>query len=61
MNKGSKTDWRRLASMEDQDIDTSDIPELEDDFFHYAQINNLPKKRINKFLRHYIKSQQPNR
>ncbi|MEZ4605520.1 MAG: hypothetical protein R2865_01615 [Deinococcales bacterium] len=32
MNKLSKSDWDRLAEMEDNDIDLSDIPELEDDF-----------------------------
>lgn len=27
MNKVSKTDWKRLAEMDDSDINTSDIPE----------------------------------
>jgi len=38
MRKGSKTDWKRLAEMEDNAIDTSDIPELDDKFFHRAKI-----------------------
>lgn len=33
MSKASKTDWKRLAAMKDKDIDTSDMPELGDDFF----------------------------
>ena len=32
----SKTDWARLDAMKDEDIDTSDIPELDDDFFERA-------------------------
>ena len=38
MRKGSKTDWKRLAEMDDDTIDTSDIPELDDEFFRYAKI-----------------------
>lgn len=33
MSKASKTDWERLAKLDDQGIDTSDIPELGEDFF----------------------------
>ncbi|MER2493765.1 hypothetical protein [Catenovulum sediminis] len=43
MNKVSKTDWKRLAEMSDEDIDTSDIPELGDDFFNHAQLR-MPAK-----------------
>ena len=38
MRKASKTDWKRLADMKDEAIDTSDIPELDDEFFHHAKI-----------------------
>ena len=38
MRKGSKTDWDRLAKTEDKATDTSDIPELNDEFFHTAKI-----------------------
>ena len=38
MNTTSKTDWKRLSSMEDKDIDTSDIPELDDEFFKQADL-----------------------
>jgi uncharacterized protein (DUF4415 family) len=44
MKKPSKTDWKRLSDMEDKDIDTSDIPELDDDFFRHAEIK-LPAKQ----------------
>lgn len=44
MNKKSRTDWKRLAEMEDKDIDTSDIPELDDEFFNNAKIR-MPSKQ----------------
>jgi uncharacterized protein (DUF4415 family) len=43
MNKVSKTDWKRLAAAKDADIDTSDIPELGDDFFDRAELH-VPAK-----------------
>ena len=44
MKKSSKTDWKRLSKMKDKDIDTSDIPELDETFFRSAEID-LPSKR----------------
>ena len=44
MNKRSKTDWKRLSETEDKDIDTSDIAELDDDFFRRADIK-VPAKQ----------------
>ena len=44
MSKASKTDWKRLAEMEDKDIDTSDIAELGDDFFLKAELK-VPTKQ----------------
>jgi len=44
MSKASKTDWERLAKQNDQDIDTSDIPELGEDFFRRAELR-VPVKR----------------
>lgn len=38
MKKGSKTDWKRLNEMGDEAIDTSDIPELDEEFFQQAKI-----------------------
>jgi uncharacterized protein (DUF4415 family) len=44
MKKLSKTDWKRLSKMIDKDIDTSDIPELDETFFRSAEID-IPSKR----------------
>ena len=44
MSKASATDWKRLSEMSDKDIDTSDIPELDDAFFANAEIK-LPSKQ----------------
>ena len=46
MKKQSKTDWARLKAMSDADIDTSDIPELKDDFFKKAVLWPGTKKQI---------------
>ena len=44
MKKGSKTDWKRLNEMEDEAIDISDIPELDEEFFRRAKIKIAPKR-----------------
>jgi uncharacterized protein (DUF4415 family) len=46
MKTSSKTDWERLAKMEDEDIDTSDIPELDDTFFQNAELRVPVKKPV---------------
>jgi len=46
MKTSSKTNWDRLAKIEDQDIDTSDIPELGDDFFQNAELRVPVKKPV---------------
>jgi len=46
MSKRSKTDWKRIAAMKDEDIDTSDIPELDEDFFQRAEIRLPPKQPV---------------
>ena len=46
MKTSLKTNWDRLAKMEDQDIDTSDIPELGDDFFQNAELRVPVKKPV---------------
>ena len=38
MNNTSRTDWSRIDAMSDEDIDTSDIPPLSDEFFAKAQL-----------------------
>ncbi len=42
MNNTSKTDWARIDAMKDEDIDTSDIPPLSEDFFAKAELK-MPK------------------
>jgi len=44
MSKQSATDWKRLANAADRDIDTEDIPELDDVFFEQAEVR-LPLKQ----------------
>jgi len=42
----SKTDWKRIDALRDEDIDFSEIPELGPDFFASAIIWPGPKKQI---------------
>ena len=61
MKNTSQTDWKRLKTMEDEDIDTSDIPELDDDFFKNAILKTPGKKpitiRLDKDVLEWFKSQ----
>jgi uncharacterized protein (DUF4415 family) len=41
----SRTDWDKLRSLADEQIDTSDIPELSDEFFANAKLR-LPKGKV---------------
>ena len=43
-SKGSKTDWHRVDAMNDEGIDYSDIPELDETFFQKADLR-LPNKK----------------
>lgn len=45
MNKNSETDWARIDAMPDEEIDTSDIPPLSEDFFKRAKVR-LPKRHV---------------
>jgi len=38
MNKHSGTDWGKLEAMTDEEIDYSDIPPLDDNFFAHATL-----------------------
>lgn len=63
MSRTSKTDWDRLAKMEDKDIDTSDIPVLGEEFFRNAQVR-LPTKqamtiRLDSDVLEWFKAQGP--
>lgn len=44
--KPSRTDWKRIDAMRDEDIDFSDAPELGPDFFKNAIFWPGPKKQI---------------
>jgi uncharacterized protein (DUF4415 family) len=46
MKKRSKTDWKRVDALRDEDIDFSDIPKLGPKFFANAIIWPGPKKQI---------------
>lgn len=45
LNKQSQTDWARVDELTDENIDTSDIPPLDDSFFENAKLR-LPKEKI---------------
>lgn len=47
LKKKSETDWARVDQMTDDEIDTSDIPPLDDAFFERA-IKVLPRVRVDK-------------
>ena len=44
--KKSRTDWERLGKMSDKDIDTSEIAELDEEFFRYAQVHLPAGKQL---------------
>lgn len=46
----SRTDWEMLKTMPEAEIDRSDIPELEKDFFREAKVR-LPKGKQSVSLR----------
>jgi len=50
LKKPSQTDWPRLETMRDEDIDFSDIPELTETFFKNAFIR-LPKPKAKVCIR----------
>ena len=44
--KKSKTDWDRVKALKDRDIDFTDVPELDDDFFTKATLWPGKKQQI---------------
>lgn len=42
----TKTDWKKLETMSDNEIDTSDIPELGAAFFEQAELHEPPKQPV---------------
>lgn len=61
MNRKSETDWKRLAEADDADIDTDEIPELDDAFFERARLQVPAKQpvtlRIDEDVLAWFKSQ----
>lgn len=45
LKKKSRTDWARISALEDDEIDYSDIPPLDDDFFAKGELR-LPKAKL---------------
>ena len=45
MIKSTKTDWQKLSSQKDEDIDYSDIPETNEKFWETAEIS-LPHNKV---------------
>ena len=45
----SRTNWERLATLTDNEIDTSDIPEADDGFFERASLR-LPEGKATVLL-----------
>jgi len=46
MKKLSKTNWKRIDSMKDNEIDYSDIPEIDEKFFADAVLLRPFKKQL---------------
>ena len=64
IKKTSNTDWERLSTMEDKEINLEDSPELDESFFANATIRiPEPKKsvslRIDKDVLEWYKHQGP--
>ncbi len=49
LRKTSATNWEKIDQMTDEEIDTSDIPPLDDNFFANATLR-MPKKKISVTL-----------
>jgi uncharacterized protein (DUF4415 family) len=49
MSKHTRTDWARLAQQADEDIDTSDIPPLTEQFFARAKLL-VPRDMIDRII-----------
>lgn len=45
MKQSSETNWPRVEAMTDDEIDTSDIPPLSEDFFNRATVR-MPKLEL---------------
>ena len=50
LKNSSETNWERIDQMTDSEIDTSDIPPLDDAFFENAELR-LPKGKVPVVIR----------
>jgi uncharacterized protein (DUF4415 family) len=49
LKKPSETNWARISEMTDEEIDTSDIPPLDETFFANARLR-MPEKKVSVTL-----------
>ncbi len=49
LKKPSETDWARVSEMTDDEIDTSDVPPLDEAFFANARLR-MPEKTVSVTL-----------
>ena len=61
LNRPSETDWKKVNEMGDEEIDTSDIPPLDESFFAKAKLR-MPKQvsiimRVDTDLLDWFKAQ----
>ncbi len=49
LTKPSETNWARVSEMKDEEIDTSDIPPLDEAFFDSARLR-MPDKKVSVTL-----------
>ena len=49
LKKPSETNWARVSEMTDEEIDTSDIPPLDETFFANARLR-MPEKKVSVTL-----------
>jgi uncharacterized protein (DUF4415 family) len=49
LKKPSETNWVRVSEMTDEEIDTSDIPPLDETFFANARLR-MPEKKVSVTL-----------
>ncbi len=54
MSSTSRTDWSRIDAMTDDDIDTSDIQPLSDDFFAKAKLR-MPSNQCANEIEQYCR------
>ena len=49
LNEQSETNWTKLVALKDEEIDTTDIPPLDESFFADAELR-MPKDKISVII-----------